>query len=185
VTEKGDHNNDKILVARIHNDDKGAFKSLYGRYWNRIYHFSLRYLHNIEEAEDIVQTVFLNLWINRKTLDENQDIKSYIFKSAVNHVYNIIKRKCIRSRYAETTSQTGLSASDETFEMIVAHDLHIYVNSILENLPEKQKEIFKLSRVHHLTNEEISQKLGISVRTVENHLYRALKFLKEKLHENM
>lgn len=185
MPDKGDNINDKILCARIQNDDKGAFKSLYSRYWNRIYHFSLKYLHNIEEAEDIVQTVFLNLWINRKTLDENQDIKSYIFKSAVNHVYNNIKRKCIRSRYAETTSQRGMSASDETFEMIVAHDLHIYVNSIIENLPEKQKEIFKLSRVHHLTNEEIGQKLGISVRTVENHLYRALKFLKERLQENM
>ena len=185
MIDKGDQNNDKILVARIHNDDKGAFKSLYGRYWHKIYHFSLRYLHNNEEAEDIVQTVFLNLWINRKTLDENQDIKSYIYKSAVNHVYNSIKRKCIRIRYAEATSQIGLSTSDETFEMIVAHDLQINVNSIIENLPEKQKEIFKLSRAHYLTNEEIGQKLGISVRTVENHLYRALKFLKKKLHENM
>ena len=182
MPDRADHITDNILVARIRNDNKDAFRSLYGRYGKKIYYFSLRFLGNKEEAEDMVQTVFLNIWINRKTLDERQEIRSYIFKSAANSIYNIIKRRSVRARFAETTIREGEPSSDEAFETVVARDLQETLNSIIEGLPDQQKEVFRLSRTAHLTNEEIGQKLGISVRTVENHLYRALKYIRKKLY---
>lgn len=181
MADKTDHITDNSLVARLRNDNKDAFRSLYDRYGKKIYYFSLRYLGNKEEAEDLVQTVFTNIWINRKMLDESREIRSYIFQSAANFVYNIIKKRSVRARFAETKVREGEPSSDEPFEAVVAHDLQETLNSIIEGLPDQQKEVFRLSRTAHLTNEEIGQKLGISVRTVENHLYRALKYIRKKL----
>jgi len=185
MPDKTDHNNDYILVARIRNDDKEAFKSLYDHYWKKVFYFSLKYLHNNEEAEDVVQTVFLNLWINRKMLDEKQAISSYIFKSAVNHIYNNLKKKAVRFRYFEATAKKGEPFYDETNDLITARELDKTITKLIEDLPEQQKKVFLLSRKENLTCEEISHKLGISVRTVENHMYRALKFIRKGLSENL
>lgn len=181
MPDKADHNNDNLLVARIRNDNKDAFKSLYDRYGKKIYYFSLRFLGNNEEAEDLVQSVFINLWINRKMLDQGQEIRSYIYKSAVNSIYNIIKRRSVRARYSETVIREGEPFSDVTFEKVVGRDLEELVNSIISNLPEQQRQVFRLSRTECMTHEEIANKLGISLRTVENHMYRALKVIRKKL----
>lgn len=182
MSDKADHNKDKILVARIRNDNKDAFRSLYDRYGKKIYYFSVRFLGNKEDAEDLVQTVFLNIWLNRKMLDETKEISSYIFKSAENYIYNFFRRRSMRSRFTETTIREGESSSSEAVDTIIARDLKKAIDSIIEDLPGQQKEVFKLSRTAQLTNEEIGKKLGISKRTVENHLYRALKFIRRKLY---
>lgn len=186
MPDKTDHNiTDNILVVRIRNDDKDAFRSLYDRYGKKIYYFSLRFLGNNEEAEDLVQTVFINLWINREMLDERQEIRSYVYKSAVNSIYNIIKRRSIRASYSETAIREGEPSADITFEKVVGRDLEELVSSIIENLPEQQRHVFRLSRIECMNHEEIANKLGISLRTVENHIYRALKVIRKKLGDNI
>ena len=185
MPDKADHNNDNILVARIRDDNKDAFKSLYDSYGKKIYYFSLRFLGSSEEAEDLVQTVFINLWMNRKILDERQEIRSYIYKSAVNSIYNIIKRRSVRARYSETAIREGEPFADTTLEKVVGRDLEELLNSIIENLPEQQRQVFRLSRTECMTHEEIANKLGISLRTVENHIYRALKVIRKKLGDNI
>lgn len=185
MSDKANHNNDNILVALIRNDDKDAFKSLYDRYGKKIYYFSLRFLGNNQEAEDLVQTVFINLWLNRKMLDERQEIRSYIYKSAVNSIYNIIKGRSVRARYSESAIREGEPFADVTFEKVVGHDLEELVSSIIEHLPEQQRQVFRLSRIECMTHEEIANKLGISLRTVENHMYRALKVIRKKLGDNI
>jgi RNA polymerase sigma-70 factor (family 1) len=172
---------DDLLVTRIQNNDKDAFKSLYNRYSKKIYFFSIKYLGNSVEAEELVQSVFINVWENRGSLDATNSVKSYIYKAAVNYIYNYLKKKAIRARFSESEISKGEIHSDITYEQVFFHDLERSVNSILENLPSQQQKIFQLSRYEGLTHKEIAKKLGLSVRTVENQMYRALKKIKDLL----
>jgi RNA polymerase sigma-70 factor (ECF subfamily) len=173
--------NDSILVAGIRNGDKDAFKSLYNRYNKKIYFFSLKYLGNNVEAEELVQSVFINVWENRESLDASNSIKNYIYKAAVNYIYNYLKRKAIRARFIESEINKGESQSNLTYEQVFFHDLEKSINSIVETLPAQQQKIFRLSRYEGLTHKEIARKLDLSVRTVENHIYRTLKLIKDIL----
>jgi RNA polymerase sigma-70 factor, ECF subfamily len=176
-----DNVNDTLLVKRIRQNDKDAFKSLYNLYSKRIYFFSLRYLSNSVEAEELVQTVFINVWVNRNSLDETISVKNYIYKAAVNYVYNYLKKKAIRTRFIESEINKGEIPSDITYEQVYFHDLERSINSIVETMPSQQQKIFQLSRYEGLTHKEIASKLNLSVRTVENQMYRSLKMIKSIL----
>jgi RNA polymerase sigma-70 factor, ECF subfamily len=172
---------DNLLVIRISNDDKNAFRELYDRYSRKIYFFALRYLGNNTEAEELVQSVFINVWENRESLDASLSVKSYIYKSAVNYIYNFLKKKAIRARFIESETGKGETLSNITYEEVFFHDLERSVNSIVGSLPPEQQRIFHLSRFEGLSNKEIAEKLNLSVRTVENQMYRALKIIRNGL----
>jgi RNA polymerase sigma-70 factor (ECF subfamily) len=178
-----DNISDNLLVTRIQNNDKDAFKSLYNRYSKKIYFFSLKYLKNNVEAEELVQSVFINVWINRESLDATVSIKGYIYKAAVNYIYNYLRKKTIRTRFIESEIQKGEIHSDITYEKVVLNDLEKSINSIVETLPSQQQKIFQMSHYEGLTHQEIAKKLDLSVRTVENQIYRALKMIKIILKE--
>lgn len=172
---------DKLLVIRIRNDSQDAFRLLYDRYCRKLYYFSLRYLKDKEEAEELVQSVFINVWEHRKSLDETMSVKSYIFRSSVNYIYNYLKKKAIRARFVERELQKGELQSNQTYDQIFFHDLERSINTIIETLPSQQQKIFQLSRFEGLSHEEIAKKLDLSTRTVENQVYRALKIIKSNL----
>ncbi len=184
MINKIDSITDDLLVAKLRENDEDAFKSLYDRYSKKIYFFSLRYIGSKEETEELVQSIFINLWEHRSSLNETLAIKSYIYRSAVNYITNYLKKKAIRTRFNESEiHKTGI-LSNHIYEQVFLHDLESTINSIVDNLPAQQQKIFRLSRHKGLTNKEIASKLDLSVRTVENQMYRVLKvirtFLKEK-----
>ncbi len=178
-----DNISDNLLVTRIQHNDKDAFKSLYNRYSKKIYFFSLKYLSDNIEAEELVQSVFINVWENRESLDATLSVKGYIYKAAVNYIYNYLRKKTIHARFIESEIQKGEIHSDLTYEKVVLHDLERTINSIVETFPSRQQKIFQLSRYEGLTHQEIAKKLDLSVRTVENQIYRALKMIRTILKE--
>jgi len=176
---------DNLLVIRIRNDSTNAFKLLYDRYNEKLYYFSLRYLGDKEEAKELVQSVFINIWEHRESLDATMSVKNYIYRSAVNYIYNYLKKKAIRTRYVEAELQKGELQANQTYDQIFFHDLEKSISSIVETLPQQQQKIFQLSRFEYLSHEEIAKNLDLSVRTVENQIYRALKIIKSKLKGEM
>lgn len=178
-----DNISDNLLVTRIQHNDKDAFKSLYNRYSKKIYFFSLKHLSNNIEAEELVQSVFINVWENRKSLDATLSVKAYIYKAAVNYIYNYLRKKIIHARFIESEIQKGEIYSDLTYEQVFLNDLERSINSVVETLPSQQQKIFRLSRYEGMTHKEIASKLDLSVRTVENQMYRALKVLRTILKE--
>lgn len=172
---------DDLLVAEIKENNKEAFKSLYDRYSRKIYYFSLRYLGSKEETEELLQSTFINIWQHRKSLDATLSVKDYIFRSAVNYITNYLKKKAVRTRFNESEIHKGEIQSNQTYEQVLLHDLESLINSIVETLPSQQQKIFRLSRYEGLTHKEIASKLGLSVRTVENQMYRVLKVLRKIL----
>jgi RNA polymerase sigma-70 factor (family 1) len=172
---------DDILVSLIRHDDENAFRVLYDRYNKKIYFFSLRYLGNNYEAEELVQSTFINIWENRKSLNRDLPVKSYIYKAAVNYIYNFLKKKAIRARFVESEISKRETLSNLTYEEVFFRDLENSINSIVSTLPPRQQNIFRLSRYEGLTNMEIAKKLDLSVRTVENQMYRALNLIRNYL----
>ncbi|RPI69935.1 MAG: RNA polymerase sigma-70 factor, partial [Ignavibacteriales bacterium] len=137
-----------------------------------------KFLGSKEETEELVQSVFINIWEQRGSLDETQSVKSYIYRSAINYITNYLKKKTIRTRFSEQELHKDDIHSDLTYEQVFFHDLERSINSIVETLPSQQQKIFRLSRYEGLTHQEIAKKLDLSVRTVENQMYRALKVLR-------
>ncbi len=172
---------DNVLASRIRNDNLEAFALLYNRYSKKIYSFSLKYLRNRPEAEDLVQNVFKNLWEHRKSLDKNQSVKSYIYKSVVNHIYNIFKKRALRTRYLGYEMSRRDHFSNPTYDLVFTHDLENTINNVVANLPPQQHKIFSMSRGENYSHEEIAKKLDLSVRTVENQIYRTLKVIRKHL----
>lgn len=169
---------DSVLAARIRNSNQEAFGLLYKRYKKIIYFFSLKYLVDPSEAEELVQVVFISIWEHRAQIDETKSIKNYIYRSAINHIYNLLKKKAVRRKYMlkEMEKPEGFS---NPYEQIFYKDLDDKIGEIISTLPPQQQKIFNFRRIEGLTHEEIANKLELSIRTVENQIYRVNKILKK------
>ena len=169
---------DSVLVSALKQDRLGAFECLYSRYRKIVYSFSLKYLLDSEEARELVQTVFINLWEHRKFLDEKKPVKSYIYKSAVNSIYNVLKKKAVRRRYMLSQLQKPEETSNP-YDQIFYSDLDEKIRAVIDSLSPQQKKIYDFKSRDGLTFEEIADKLHLSVRTIENQIYRVNKLLKK------
>ena len=170
---------DSELARKIKGGEKNAYQELFERYAPRIYQFSLSYLKNNADAEELVQDVFLKIWEKRDMLDESKNIKSFIFKVAVNTIYDFIRHKNIENAFNDYTRANFETNSDNTWHMVIYDEMQENLQKLVAQLPGQQQKIFQLSKEEGLTSEEIAVKLNLSKRTVDNHLYRAVSFLKE------
>jgi RNA polymerase sigma-70 factor (ECF subfamily) len=172
---------DTDLVHHVRNGEKGAYQILFERYAPKIYSFAFSYLKNKADAEELVQDVFLKIWEKRETLDVSRNIKSFIFKIAVNTIYDFIRHKNIESVFKDFARENYEFHSNNTWDTVVFKEMQATLNQLVVKMPEQRKKIFQLSKIKGFTNDEIANKLGISKRTVENQLYRAVLYLKEHL----
>lgn len=175
---------DKRIAQGIKCSEKQAFKQLYEKYAPRIYHFSQSYLKNLNDSEELVQNVFLKIWEKRCTLDTSQNIKAFVFKIAVNTIYDFIRRKNIENAFADYARLNFKTDENFTWHAVIYAEMEERLQELVAKLPEQQQKIFQLSKMEGLDNEEIAQFLKLSKRTVENHLYRALSFLKKHLNSD-
>ncbi len=173
------NHNDSELAGKIKSGGKEAYQQLFERYAPRIYQFSISYLHNKMEAEELVQDVFLKIWEKRETLDQSRNIKSFIFKIAVNTIYDRIRRTNLENAFQDFMPESAESDSGSTWNTVIFDDLQANLEILIAQLPGRQQKIFRLSKQEGLTNDEIAQQLNVSKRTVENHLYRAISYLKK------
>lgn len=170
---------DQNLASRIKQDDKKAFQELFEKYAPRIYNFSFSYLKNEDDTEELVQNVFLKIWEKRDLLNTSQNIKAFIFKIAVNTIYDFIRRKNIESAFLDYARLNYTTNENYTWHSVIFEEMQQNLNTLLAQMPEQQQKIFRLSKLEGLSNDEIAIKMNLSKRTVENHLYRALTFLKK------
>jgi len=172
--------NDANLAHRVkYGDKESSYEELYNKYAPKIYYFSLSYLKNEMDAEELVQDVFLKIWEKREILDASQNIKAYIFKIAVNTIYDFVRHKNIENAFNDFAQVNYDKSSNSTWNKVIFNDMLSNLNELVTQMPDQQRRVFHLSKRKGLTNEEIAKKLDISKRTVENQLYRAIAFLKE------
>ena len=170
---------DAELARKIKAGEKNAYQELFERYAPRIFQFSLSYLKSQADAEELVQDVFLKIWEKREILDQSKNIKSFIFKVAVNTIYDFIRHKNIENAYNDFARANFETTSNNTWHTVIFDEMQENLQKLVAQLPGQQQKIFQLSKEEGLTSEEIAVKLNLSKRTVENHLFRAVSFLKE------
>ncbi len=175
--------NDQELIPLLVKGSKEAFHILYMRYGVKIRRFARSYLKQDQDCEELVQDVFLRLWDKKEILDSSGNLRAFLYKIAVNSIYDFIKRKNIEQAFLDY-SVSKPETSDLTWEEVVYQDMLAHITRLIDKMPDQRKKIFVLSKEKGLTNDEIAQRLNLSKRTVENQLYRATSFLKKNLKLN-
>ena len=173
------------LISRLRNSDVKAFDQLFRNYSRNLYRFAFSLLKNKDDAEGIVQEVFLRVWNKRADIDSNRSFKSWLFTIS----YNLIIDE-LRLRLKEKEYLNHLEKFFNTQDIITENEadynlLKTQIDEVMEKLPDKRKVIYRLSRVEGLSNKEIAEKLNLSVKTVENQINLALKFLKFSLGKDL
>jgi len=175
-----EHTSDHDLVDCLQKGDLEAFDLVFRRYADRLYGFSLKYLKSKEEAEELVQDVFLKIWENRKNLKREGAFRSYLFTIAYHNMCRIFRKRVSLEKLAKEISSPG----DESFTLDESLDYRSsldQVNKLIDQLPPRQKEIFIKSRKEGKSTKEIVAELNIVPGTVDNQVSEALKFLRKNL----
>ena len=172
---------DKALIIALKNGDEEAFTSLYHRYCNKVYKFCSLYFTNNSSAEEVVQEVFIKLWDIRSYVNENENLEGLLFIITRNMVFDNTRKNFNESFYHISI----LAAYDKAYDIeeeLLAKDLKVYIDRLVNELTPRQKEIFCMSRYEHLSYKEIAEKLNITPKTVERHINDALKYLKKNIY---
>jgi RNA polymerase sigma-70 factor (family 1) len=173
--------NESALVNNLSKGNLLAFNTLYNIYSSRLYRFAVGYLKSDEEAEELVQEVFTIVWEKRAKLKQELSFKSFLFTIAFNLIRKHFRTKAYLSDYFKAETRNDLDT--ETSQKITYDSLHQYIINLVNQLPGRRKEIFIKSRFEGLSITEISEKLKISHKTVENQLTDALKFIRTNLNK--
>jgi RNA polymerase sigma-70 factor (ECF subfamily) len=173
------HDEDTELLARMKEGDRSALTLIYRKYWQRLYLHAFGLLKNAQACEDIIQELFLQLWTNRQQLQVKVSLNAYLFASVRYEMLRHIKAGRVNEGILEHMEEQMQAAP--ALEEIEYRELQSRVVAIIERLPEKCKEVYKLSREAQLSHKQIAHRLNISPKTVENHLTKALGFLRVSL----
>lgn len=180
-----DSNIDKKLSLSIKAADQAAFKEAFLLYQERIFRFLCGKLYDAETAEDILQEVFIRLWEHRGNIDENRSLKAYLFTIANNLALNHIRHQHVILNHQKQQFASGNFDSEIPSPQMVLEfrEFDVQLHAAIEELPEKNRIIFMMSRFDGLSYKEIAKKLNISVKTVESHIGKSLKRLSTVLLE--
>ena len=166
---------DDQLIAYVQEGNKLAFDELYNRHWKKLFNFTFNIMHDASLTEDVLQEVFVKVWINREKSTIG-NIKPYLFNACRNNAISKIRKAKWTSVHEEVLETLSLKPDIEL--KLNADDLKQEIDKATETLPKRCREIFYMSRFEHLSIQEISENLNISHRTVENQLSIALKHIR-------
>ena len=163
-----------ILCNRLRKGDKKALDEIFTIYHSKIFSFAISYLKDNEDALDIVQETFIKLWDSRKTLKKDTSLEALLFTVAKNTILSIFRKHSTEKKYLEYLGSKVITNTSGTEEQTDFSFLMKQYEELIDQLPEKRKEIFVMSRKEGLSNKEIAKEKGISEKTVENQITKAL-----------
>jgi RNA polymerase sigma-70 factor (family 1) len=174
------------LLIRLKNGDMLAFDRVYELYSHKLFSFIFKILKNDDEAEDIVQEVFVKIWESRDKLTDYKLLNSYIFTIAYNNSIDLIRKRINNSKYLEHLKKSSvIYETPSIIGEVEFNELSSHVEKLVAKLPERQKEVYLSHCVKGLTYPEIAEQLGISKNTVENHMAKALKYLRQNIDNSL
>ncbi|TRZ41979.1 RNA polymerase sigma factor [Robertkochia solimangrovi] len=174
----------QVLIRSLNQSDKKAFIALVEKYQHPLFVYANSFVNNPMLAEDITQNVFIKVWEQRTKLNSEYSLKTYLYRSVYNEFINQYRKEKsvskVESIYLETLQSIIEEEEQENTDAVIA-----LVRSAIELLPEKCKRIFELSKQEGLTNIEISEYLGISIKTVEKQITKGYKIIRENVGEKI
>ncbi|MGQ8338817.1 RNA polymerase sigma-70 factor [Sunxiuqinia sp. A32] len=178
------------LLQLLKNGDEASFKVVYNHFYSRLFYFVSEYIPNRDIAENVLQDTFLTLWEKKQRLSPDTNLNAYLYTVAKNNSLKKLRDAKYRNaifQSGELTEyelelNTGALGKLETSDLIFS-EIEEIIQNTLQNLPPQCKQVFELSRLQHKKNTEIADELGISVKTVEGHITKAIKVFKIALKE--
>lgn len=171
----------ELLEMFKYGDDALAFSELYNRYWDKLFDAAYKRVRSVEAAEEIVQDLFTDIWLRRKTLEIKSELPVYLFSAIKYRVINYVHKQIVKSQFQNNPSAIYTEFDNSTEELVIANDLKLHLEKNVELLPDKCREVYRLSRDEHQSNKDIARQLSISEKTVENQITKALKRLRTTL----
>ncbi|MGR3812296.1 RNA polymerase sigma-70 factor [Jiulongibacter sp. NS-SX5] len=181
VQKKKTQNLPEANIEAIREGDPKAFEELFRMHYASLSRYANSILKQEDEAEDVVQQVFINYWENRSKTIISGSLKGYLFRSVHNKCLNVIKHHKVRSAYVDHSLFYDNHYHLEVEENVEANELQSKIETAIQVLPEQCQKIFRMSRFEQLRHKEIAELLNISAKTVENQIGKALKIMRGSL----
>jgi|SRR5690606_1007340 len=173
---------DEALVVLLNNDDERAFLEIYDRYKDELATHLVRLLHSSELAEEVLQDIFMMLWEKRHDMDASKSVPAYLYRSAINKSKNIFRKIANDNRLREEFLTYFRTANNNIVEEWMENkEIQQLLQTLLDRLPPQQKKVYMLCKLDGLSYKEVSEKLKISITTVNSHIRNANIFLKGEL----
>ena len=161
-------------------DKRRKFEQFFILTYPKVKAFAQKLLQSEEDAEDIAQDIFVKLWDSPELWEREETWNAYIYTMVRNQIYNFLKHKTVEQNYqTQFMLQNEEPLQGDVNSELYAKEVELLVKMSLERMPEQRRKVFVLSRKQGLSNQEIAEKLHLSVRTVERHIYLALQDLKK------
>lgn len=163
--------------------DKKSFEILFKQYFSVLCQFARKYVRDLDTSKEIVHDCFVSFWDKRETIDLSKPVKTYLFTSVHNRCLNHIRNNKKFDQNVENFELLDLSHHHIASDSLVEQEVSSQIHKAIESLPEKCKEIFKMSRFEDMKYKDIAEKLNLSVKTVEAQMSKALQVMRTSLSE--
>ena len=167
--------NEKELLELISEGDESAFAKLFTHYRNRIFSIAFKLTKSNISAEEIVQDVFLKIWLKRANLNNIQNFSGYLFIVTRNNAYKVLKRIARDYKIILITEKDQTLATNDTSDLLMEKEYNLVLQNAIERLPNQQKEVYIFVKEHGLTRNEVANRMQIQPDTVKFHLAQAMK----------
>lgn len=178
------HDNDKLLLDNLRNGCVKSFEQIFRQHWEPLYKSAKIKLRSHEEAQEVIQNVFSTLWEKRES-HAIINLTHYLHAAVRNRILNIIRDKLPREKYWNYYKAFIPQHEDVTEDIVVFEDLNNAVEVAVSHLPEKSRQVFRLSRIEGMSNAEIAGLLKVSEKAIEYHLTKSLRALRVHLKDYM
>jgi RNA polymerase sigma-70 factor (ECF subfamily) len=179
--------NFRLNIPLLRKGDKKAYEAVYDEFFGVLYHLCLNYLHDEKVAEELVQDTFMKLWEIRETLNDQINIRNFLYTITKNNCLNYLRNQKISLKHQENMKYLEMQFNYEALERLGNYlqfeELRNKIDEAISKLPAEVIETFKLSRFEELSYREIAEQQGISIKTVEARISKALRILRVELRD--
>jgi RNA polymerase sigma-70 factor (ECF subfamily) len=165
---------------KIQQGDIQEFEKLFHKMYASLCHYALKFLNDMDSAEEVVQDLFYHYWKNREHIKINTSLKAYLYQATKNRCLKVIKHNAVRQKHIDSTMHNAEEQVNQA-QTLESDELAKIIEKTLSQLPERRRKIFIMSRFDGLKYKEIAKKLSISVKTVEADMGKALKLFRVNL----
>ncbi len=169
------------VFTALRQGNESAFEMLFKTYYKPLCNYAYSFLNDRDEAEEVVQAAFIGVWDKRHSIEIQTSMKSYLYRMVRNACLNVIKHVKVKKAHANYQMAGGEPVHEEVSQSVLSSELEEKIHSATKTLPEQCRIVFQLSRFEKLKYSEIAEQLDISVKTVENHMGKALKIMRAQL----
>jgi len=175
--------NEELLIDRLRKKDEAAFEQVFKTHYKSLYAYACSMLQDDMSADETVQNVFFKLWERNEKINISGSIASYLYRAVHNEALNYLKHLKVRNEYRLYIVRNVKEETDSASKRVQTKELEQRLKKTLNDLPEQCRTIFQMSRFEELNYRQIAERMGLSVKTVENQMGKALKILRAQLAE--